>query len=96
MKWFDNWIRKKYHALDSIGREPDVVSSCGQAIAVNRSPDMPGTNFTLYPAVGGHIVELRHYDNKTDRTHTKLHIVTSDNDLGEAIGKIITYEALSR
>jgi hypothetical protein len=42
------------------------------------------------------VVELRHYDDKTDRIKNSLHIVPHDKDLGEALNHIITYEALKR
>lgn len=55
-----------------------------------------GVSFTLYNANGGHIVELRHYDEKTDRMKNALHIIPADKDLGEQLGQIITFEALKR
>lgn len=54
------------------------------------------TSFNLYSANGGHVVELRHYDEKSDRIKNSLHIVPHDKDLGEALNHIITYEALKR
>ena len=56
--------------------------------------DSPGMNFTVYRASGGHIVEHRTYDRKTDRNNHSLHIITDDKDLGEELGKIITFENL--
>jgi hypothetical protein len=54
------------------------------------------TSFNLYSANGGHVVELRHYDEKSDRIKNSLHIVPHEKDLGEALNHIITYEALKR
>lgn len=55
-----------------------------------------GVSFTLYNANGGHVVELRHYDEKADRMKNSLHIVPHDKDLGQELNHIITYEALKR
>jgi hypothetical protein len=51
-------------------------------------------NFTVYRASGGHIIETRTYDRHKDRNNHGLHIITDDKDLGDEIGKIITYENL--
>ena len=53
-----------------------------------------GMRFQLYRASGGYVVETRYYDQKNDRHHHKLYIVQEDEDVGHAIGKIITMESL--
>jgi hypothetical protein len=53
-----------------------------------------GMRFQLYRASGGYVVETRYYDNKQDRHFHKLHIINDDQDVGHAIGKIITMESL--
>jgi hypothetical protein len=53
-----------------------------------------GMRFQLYRAAGGYVVETRYYDHKQDRHHHKLHIINDDQDVGHAIGKIITMESL--
>jgi hypothetical protein len=40
------------------------------------------------------VIETRQYDRKRDENNIGLHIVTDDRDLGEEIGKIITYQNL--
>jgi hypothetical protein len=45
---------------------------------------------------GGTIIETRWYDQRKDESRVKLHIVTSDQDLSESIGKIVTMELLQR
>jgi len=53
-----------------------------------------GMRFTLYRASGGYVVETRYYDRKTDRNENKMYVITEDQDVGNAIGKIITMESL--
>ena len=53
-----------------------------------------GMRFQLYRASGGYVVETRYYDQKNDRNLHKLYIVQEDEDVGHAIGKIITLESL--
>ena len=52
--------------------------------------------FRLYPATGGHIVEYSFYDERKDQNTQALHLIPSDSDLGDAISKIMTLEALRR
>ena len=51
-------------------------------------------NFRVFSAVGGRVVEFRHYDRKMDRNHTTTYIVTNDQDFGERISKIATLEVM--
>lgn len=53
-----------------------------------------GMRFDLFKASGGYIVETRYYDAKHDRHNNKLYIIKDDQDVGEAMGKIITMESL--
>ena len=53
-----------------------------------------GMRFNLYKASGGFVIETRLYDDHNDRNINKLHIITEDQDLGDALGKIITMESL--
>ena len=53
-------------------------------------------NFRLYPATGGHIVEYSYFDENTDRQTQALHLIPSDQDLGDSLSKIMTLEALKR
>ena len=108
MKWFDNWFLKKVHWARNIPEEdhvgPDIImtgskrQNRGIGIHPRESTELEsrGVSFNLYSANGGHVVELRHYDEKSDRMKNALHIVPHDKDLGEALNHIITYEALKR
>jgi hypothetical protein len=51
-------------------------------------------NFTVYRANGGMMVEINRYDDRKDQHHCELHIVHPDEDLGAALGKIVTFESL--
>lgn len=53
-------------------------------------------NFSIIGANGGRIVQVRYYDHATDRNQNRLHIITPDENLGEALAHIITMETLGR
>lgn len=50
--------------------------------------------FTVYTASGGRVIETRRYDRKTDRSTNGLYVITSDQEFGREIDKIITMESL--
>jgi hypothetical protein len=52
--------------------------------------------FSVQTVQGGTLIETRWTDHKTDNYERKLHIVTQDENLSEAIGKIVTMELLKR
>lgn len=60
------------------------------------SLDSRGTTFKLFPAAGGLVVETYYYDNNKDENRTSLHLIPEDDDLAEALAKIITMEAMRR
>ena len=64
--------------------------------AGSQTIDQPerAVQFTVYSANGGRVVETRRYDRHKDRSQTGLYIITSDQDFGKEIDKIITMEAL--
>ena len=52
--------------------------------------------FSVQTVQGGTLIETRWHDEKKDEYVRKLHIVTEDENLSEAIGKIVTMELLKR
>jgi hypothetical protein len=53
-----------------------------------------GMRLQIYKANGGYVVETRGYDRKMDRNNYTMHIIKDDDDLGDALGKIVMMEAL--
>ena len=98
MKWFDKWFAKKCkQAWEDNRSQPDegmAINLATAKVSRRESIDANGMNFSVYKANGGYVVEYRQYDRQRDRHDNKLHIVHEDQDLGEALGKIISFEAL--
>jgi hypothetical protein len=63
-------------------------------VAISNSIGARGMNFSLYSASGGYIVEYRSFDDKRGENINNLHIINSDENLGEKIGEIVTLELL--
>ena len=80
-----NWLNKDIDNEVSISQDMVVEEA---------SLSSDGMRFSLYRASGGYVVETRHYDRRNDRNENKMYIITDDQDVGHAIGKIITMESL--
>lgn len=89
-KWFANMCREAWENAQKI--EQDVPARL--ATVSERSLATYGINFSVYRADGGFVVETRQYDRKRDENNISLHVITDDRDLGQEIGKIITYQNL--
>jgi len=100
MKWLDNWILKRAKYLRN--RDDSIVSINRLEASVGSGNDdrsSIGThrhrmNFTVYRANGGMMVEYNRYDDRKDHHYCELHIVHPDENLGEALAKIVTFESL--
>lgn len=104
------WLKKKFkqwsiEAWNSARVEPlKEVETIGQLVSSKyhtRNIETSSMNFTLYPAIGGHVLEMTM--NDYDPSHLQvnypkkvLHIIPSGEDLGSALGKIITLEMLKK
>ncbi len=78
------WSLREDHSNDitiAEGREEPRISATG-------------IKFEVYRANGGTIVETRRYNRKNDDTIYELHVITDTQDVGQAIGQIITMESL--
>lgn len=53
-----------------------------------------GIRLQIYKASGGYVVETRNYDRRTDRNNTSMHVINDEQNLGDALGKIVMMEAL--
>ena len=60
----------------------------------SRRLDSHGINFTVHRATGGFIVEYHQFDRKNDRSEHTLHIVREEEDLGNELSKIISFQSL--
>ena len=100
MKWLDNWILKRAKRIRQRDETVKSVNRIEASLSVgNDDRSSIGAskhrmNFTVYRANGGMMVEYNRYDDRKDQHHCELHIIHPDQDLGEALGKIITFESL--
>jgi uncharacterized protein YacL (UPF0231 family) len=89
-----NWLKQKLR--NWLNSDELIKMSANKAVTSRESLRSSGMNFTIYQANGGTIVEINQYDHKTDRNDHNLHIITNDQDLGQGIAHIVTFEMLKR
>jgi hypothetical protein len=98
MKWLDNWILRRAKYLRN--RDDSIVSidraerGIGMKEAANIGSSKHRMSFVVYRANGGMMVEYNRYDDRRDQHCCELHIVHPDENLGDALSKIVTFESL--
>ena len=84
------WLKRKVRRwLD----QDDSVAEISLSPVV-RDVDVDGLNFNVMSAQGGTIVQVRHYDRKTDRNSTITHVIPDGEEISERIGQIVSMEIL--
>ena len=99
MKWLDNWILQRAKRIRNRSETKSSIDRLQTGISISEDRPSIGSsrhrmNFVVYRANGGVLVEINRYDERKDQHHCELHIVHPDQDLGEALGKIVTFESL--
>ena len=99
MKWLDNWILKRAKRIRNRNETISSIDRLQTGISISEDRPSIGSskhrmNFTVYRANGGVLVEINRYDERKDHHHCELHIVHPDENLGDALGKIVTFESL--
>lgn len=78
-----NWLMKE-----------EIEEDVPQLAVEGTRLDSDGLRLQIYKASGGYVVETRSYDRVKDRNFNSMHVITEDQDLGDALGKIVMMEAL--
>ena len=65
----------------------------GQAMVERSRPEGEGRiSFELSTAVGGKILNVRHYDERKDRHESQTYVIPNGEDVGERVAKIVNLE----
>ena len=96
-----NWFRQKlqnflYPQYPPDNEVPETRTHRRGVLVRGSSLDSRGMSFTIHQASGGYVLEYSSYDEKSDRPNHNLHIIPSDQDMGQGIAHIITLEMLRK
>lgn len=94
MKWFKRWFaRMSQEAWEEARVRPaDTISSV--KLARDDAAIDDGLNITVKNAIGGRIVQVRHYNSKTDRNTYQVYVVPDDHDFEKELTRMITLETM--
>ena len=92
MKWLKRRLRNWLNSEEDC--YPVEAISVGRNRISLSEMESPSVNFKVMKANGGIIVETSRYDRQRDRHETGLHIIQENQDLGESLAKIVTFENL--
>jgi len=106
-KWFDRWLYGKVRNMwdNSQKYEEDIYVNkakaqrglqVGTAMAIekSRAEGEDRITFELSTAVGGRILNVRRYDQRTDRHDTQTYVIPSGEDVGARVAKILNLELI--
>lgn len=100
-KWFQKMCREAWENASEDSQAPEDknhlrgLSNSKDVVTASQSIDSNGIRFTIYKADGGHVVETKTYDNHHD-SQVNLYIISHDQNLGDRIANILTFEAVKR
>jgi hypothetical protein len=105
MKWFDRWFYKQAKKAwenksrydmeeesNMIGAKQRAISMGTAMVERSRAEGEGRITFELSNAVGGKILNVRHYDDRKDRHDSQTYVIPSGEDVGERVAKIINLE----
>ena len=103
MKWFDKWVYKqtkkawenkdRYEEAEDASNKVNRMGTLGVAqIERGRAEGESRISFELSTAVGGKILNVRHYDDRKDRHDSQTYVIPNGEDVGERVAKIINLE----
>lgn len=95
----DMWDnRHKYEELmaernykNTVAMKMNTIGSA-QMVEKSRPEGENRISFELSSAVGGKILNVRHYDDRKDRHEHQTYVIPSGEDIGERVAKIVNLE----
>jgi len=101
MKFLDKWLfnkvtdmwdnRHKYVEEKNYA-EARTIKMGTAMVERGRSEGEGRITFELSTAVGGKILNVRHYDDRKDRHDSQTYVIPNGEDVGERVAKIINLE----
>lgn len=84
-----NWLRTKLHNF-IFPQDTAPINS----VRESHEADIEGLRFTVMPARGGTIVQLRSFDIKHDRHEYTTYVIPDGEDIAKEIGSIVSVELM--
>jgi len=92
--WDNRHKYEHYESTQWLKDSTKMAISGAQAMSRGSSEGEDRITFELSSAVGGRILNVRRYDNKTDRHDSQTYVIPSGEDVGARVAKIINLEMI--
>lgn len=86
-----NWLRQ---AVRNWLSQDGPNRTMKETVVSSRDINQQGMSFSLYQAVGGHILESRTFNHKTDRHEGTLYMIHEDDDFAKQVAQAIMLEQM--
>ena len=86
-----NWLKRKMRRWL---QEEDCYDNVPIATVRSNDIDMEGLAFSVMPARGGTVVQIRQYDRQKDRSNVVTHVIPDGEDIAHAVGQIVSMELI--
>ena len=87
------WLRNKLHTFIFPSNQAGAISSKMASVRESSDVDIEGMRFTVMPADGGTIVQMRTYDRRKDEQNSKTYVIPeTEQDIAHRIGQIVALE----
>ena len=88
-----NWLRTKMTRF-LFPPEQNAIAKMA-SVREREEADIEGMRFTVMPAEGGTIVQMRVYDRRKDENNTKTYVIPeTEPDIAHRIGQIVAMELI--
>ena len=105
MKFLDKWLygkvrdmwdnRHKYEAERDYKEARAIKMNIGTAMVERgRAEGEDRISFELSTAVGGRILNVRRYNDRTDSQHNQTYVIPNGEDVGARVAKILNLELI--
>lgn len=108
MKWLDHWLytkvrdmwdnRHKYEELIAEQQYKEarkIKMNIGTAMVERGRPEGEDrVSFELSTAVGGRILNVRRYNDRTDTNNSQTYVIPNGEDVGARVAKILNLELI--
>lgn len=89
-----NWLRTRLHNF-IFPQDNRAILAKGASVRENDQPDIEGMRFTVMPAEGGTIIQMRVYDRRKDESNNKTYVIPdSEQDVAHRVGQIVAMELI--
>lgn len=86
-----NWLRR---VIRNWLQQEEPIQLRETVVSARDTVNQQGMNFSLYRAVGGHILESRIYNRKTDSNEGTLYMIHEDQDFAKQVAQAIMLEQI--